>query len=130
MDSDLNENFIGLQWCWDGADAFNLSGESFWPGCYSILNFPIDIRSKLNIGLHVVTLCNGSKASLRLMVEELKLLWNIGITIDGITWKVGIVNGVWDGKGYEKVTCCQGGGSIHGCNVCTFPGIYIFFNHC
>lgn len=126
LNEENNEKLIGLQWCWDGADAFNDSGTNFWPGCYSILNFPIDLRSKLHIGLHVVTLCTGEEASIRLMVEELKSLWTIGILVNGITWKVALINGVWDGRGYEKVTCTQGAGSLFGCNVCTFPGILNF----
>ena len=57
MDLDKNERLIGLQYCWDGADAFNFSGKSFWPGCVSILNFPKDLRSKMHIGMHVISLC-------------------------------------------------------------------------
>ena len=59
MDVNKNERLLGLQYCWDGADAFNFSGKSFWPGCVSIINFPKDLRSKLHIGMHVVTLCEG-----------------------------------------------------------------------
>ena len=122
---ELNERLLGLQWCWDGADIFNKgSGTSFWPGCFSILNFPIDLRSKMHIGLHLNTLCGGFDASLRLMIEELKLLWNHGLLVNGITWKVAMINGVWDGKGYEGVTRTQGSNSLYGCNVCRFPVKY------
>ena len=55
----FNEKLIGLQWCWDGADSFSFSGKSFWPGCISILNFPLDLRSKLHVGMHVISLCEG-----------------------------------------------------------------------
>ena len=55
-----NEKLIGLQWCWDGADSFTFSGKSFWPGCISILNFPLDLRSKLHVGMHVISLCDGN----------------------------------------------------------------------
>ena len=129
MNSDENEKLLGLQWCWDGADAFQIgSGTSFWPGCYSIINFPIDLRSKLHIGLHIVTLCTGTEASLRIMVQELKLLWVHGLLVDGIKWKVAMISGVWDGKGYEGVTRTQGSNSLFGCNVCRFPGInYLLF---
>ena len=34
-----------------------------------------------------------------------------------------MVNGIWDGKGFEQVTKTQGGSSLIGCNACTFPGI-------
>ena len=54
-----NAYLIVLQWCWDGADAFNFSGKSFWPSTVAILNFPIDARKKMNLGLHLVTLCDG-----------------------------------------------------------------------
>ena len=40
IDKSKGEAFIELQWCWDGAAAFTFSGKSFWPGCFSILNFP------------------------------------------------------------------------------------------
>jgi hypothetical protein len=55
-----NQFFIGLQFCWDGADIFNFSGKSMWPLAVSILNFPKDIRDKVNIGLHVLSLCKGT----------------------------------------------------------------------
>jgi hypothetical protein len=64
MDSDKNEKLIGLQWCWDGADSFTFSGKSFWPGCISILNFPLDLRSKLHVGMHVISLCDGELLTL------------------------------------------------------------------
>ncbi len=60
MDKSKNEKLIGLQWCWDGADAFTFSGKSFWPGNISIINFPKDLRGKLDIGMHVITLCAGT----------------------------------------------------------------------
>jgi len=54
-----NEVFIGLQFCWDGADMFEFSGKVIWPLAVSILNFPKDLRDKLNIGLHVIAMCTG-----------------------------------------------------------------------
>ena len=54
------EIFIGLQFCWDGVDMFNFSGKSAWPLVISILNFPKDLRDKLNVGLHLVALCSGN----------------------------------------------------------------------
>jgi len=60
MDTANGQKLIGLQWCWDGADAFTFSGKSFWPGCFSILNFPKDLRGKLHVGMHVTTLCAGN----------------------------------------------------------------------
>ena len=60
MNKGNGEMLIGLQWCWDGADAFTFSGKSFWPGCFSILNFPKDLRGKLHVGMHVTTLCAGT----------------------------------------------------------------------
>ena len=118
-----NERLIGLQWCWDGAESFKKGlGKSFWPGCISIINFPIDLRSKLHIGLHVTTLCTGSDASIGLLADELLLLWNHGLVCDGITWKVALINGVWDGKGFEQVTKTQGSNSLAGCNACKFKG--------
>ena len=39
-------------------------------------------------------------------------------------WRIAIINGIWDGKGYEQVTKTMGSNSQHGCNVCDFHGIY------
>ena len=57
----LNEGevFIGINFCWDGADMFEFSGKQIWPLSISILNFPKDLRDKLNIGLHVIAMCSG-----------------------------------------------------------------------
>ncbi len=38
---------------------FEFSGKSIWPLAVSILNFPKDLRDKMNIGLHVVAMCTG-----------------------------------------------------------------------
>ena len=53
------EAFIGIKFCWDGADMFNFSGKVIWPLAVSILNFPKDLRDKLNIRLHVIAMCSG-----------------------------------------------------------------------
>ena len=54
-----NEKFIGIQFCWDGADTTNTHmNKSMWPLCVSILNFPKDLRDKVGIGMHVVSLCS------------------------------------------------------------------------
>jgi hypothetical protein len=37
------------------------------------------------------------------MVQELQLLWDHGILVNGIRWRVAMINGIWDGKGYEQV---------------------------
>ncbi len=53
------EVFIGINFCWDGADMFEFSGKLIWPLSISILNFPKDLRDQLNLGLHVVAMCSG-----------------------------------------------------------------------
>ena len=58
------------------------------------------------------------------MTEELNLLWSEGIIVNGVRWRIAIINGIWDGKGYEQVTKTMGSNSQHGCNVCDFHGIY------
>ena len=58
------------------------------------------------------------------MVQELQLLWKHGIIVNGVCWRVAIVNGIWDGKGYEQVTKTMGSNSSHGCNTCDFYGVY------
>jgi hypothetical protein len=54
-----DEVFIGINFCWDGADMFEFSGKQIWPLSISILNFPKDLRDELNIGLHVIAMCSG-----------------------------------------------------------------------
>ena len=53
------EVFIDLNFCWDGADMFEFSEKSILPLSITILNFPKDLRDKLNIGLHVIAMCSG-----------------------------------------------------------------------
>jgi len=65
----------------------------------------------------------GCNVTLEIFAEELKQLWSTGIRIGEVTYRVGLVNGIWDGRGYEQVTKTQGGGSHKGCNACDFPGI-------
>ena len=120
-----DEYFIGLQWCWDGAQCFTNGStkQSFWPSSVCILNLPIDLRAKMHIGLHVVSLCNGCQYSLQLLVEDLLPLWTEGIVVDGIKFRVGLVNGVWDGIAFQDVTKTEGSKSLSGCNVCSFEGV-------
>ena len=54
---DPGEILIGLTFCWDGADMFNKSGKCIWPLSVSIINFPHELRIKLNIGMHVIAMC-------------------------------------------------------------------------
>jgi len=65
----------------------------------------------------------GYNASQILLAQELLDLWNHGIVVGSTTWRVALVNGVWDGKGFEKATFTQGGASYSGCNACNFPGV-------
>jgi hypothetical protein len=69
----------------------------------------------------------GADATLHVMCEELKLLWYPGIQIDNVVWRVALINGIWDGKGFEQVTKTMGAQSQQGCNACDFHGIY--FGH-
>ena len=41
--------------------------------------------------------------------------------VNGIYYRVALVSGIWDSRGYEKVTQTQDGGSLAGCNDCNFP---------
>ena len=56
------------------------------------------------------------------MCRELIPLWTEGIIHKGTKYRVAIVNAIFDGKGYEKVTHTQGGASLEGCNACDFGG--------
>ncbi len=58
-----------------------------------------------------------------LFAEELLDLWENPIVYKGITFKVALISGIWDGKGYEKVTHTRGGSSHSGCNKCDFHGV-------
>ena len=64
----------------------------------------------------------GCDATLTVFVKELKCLWSPGMLVDDIYYRVALVSGIWDGRGFEKVTLTQGGGSLAGCNDCNFPG--------
>ncbi len=46
----------------------------------------------------------GSNVTLEIFAEELKELWSPGINIEGINYRIGVVNGIWDGRGFEQVT--------------------------
>jgi len=74
----------------------------------------------LNMYLQCYLGCN---ATLEIFTEELKELWSPGILIGNVIYRIGLVNGIWDGKGFEQVTKTQGTGSLRGCNACDFPGI-------
>lgn len=71
--------------------------------------------------------------------KELKGLWEPGFIVDGITYRVALVNGIFDGKGLELVSKTRGSCSLEGCNTCNFSGysfgvgkqksiIYPFYN--
>ena len=47
---------------------------------------------------------------MEVMIQELQMLWDHGIKVDGVTWRVALVNGIWDGKGFEQVTATMGSG--------------------
>ena len=53
----------------------------------------------------------------------MKELWSVGIKIGEVVYRIGLVNGIWDGRGFEQVTKTQGSASLKGCNACDFPGI-------
>ena len=63
--------------------------------------------------------------TLEIFAKELVELWNPGIHINGTVYRVGIISAIFDGKGFEQVTKTQGGSSLVGCNVCTFPGLWV-----
>ena len=66
--------------------------------------------------------CIGCNVTLEIFAEELKHLWSDGIRIGDIIYRIGLLNGIWDGRGFEQVTKTQGTGSHKGCNKCDFPG--------
>ena len=55
-----NDRLIGLQFCWDGADTSDYANKTFWPLLVCILNFPKDLRDKLNLEMHMVALYGGN----------------------------------------------------------------------
>lgn len=65
--------------------------------------------------------------TLEIFANELVELWNPGITINGIVYRIGLVSAIFDGKGFEQVTKTQGSASLEGCNACDFPGFW--FGH-
>jgi hypothetical protein len=117
-----NERFIGLALCSDGIDIYNMSGKCTNPVQVSIMNLPPNMRNKLHVGLFLWAIDKGSDAALSVIVDELLKLWTVGIPVDDLVYRVGLVCVVLDGKGYEKVRKQQGGGSYAGCTDCDLGG--------
>ena len=42
--------------------------------------------------------------TLEIFAAELQGLWNPGLIVNDITYRIGVVNGIWDGRGFEQVT--------------------------
>ena len=61
---------------------------------------------------------------MEIMIQELEMLWEHGILVNDVKWRVALINGIWDGKGFEQVTKTMGSNSGHGCNVCDFGGVH------
>ena len=64
----------------------------------------------------------GLNATLEVFAHEMLELWLPGLTIDNVVYRIALVNGIFDGKGYEQVTKTRGSCSLEGCNACDFPG--------
>ena len=86
---------------------------------YLLVYCSLFAKNLINVSFFTV----GADCSQAIFANELLDLWNIGIELNGIRWRVAVVNGVWDGKGLEKVTFTQGSGALTGCNLCKFLGI-------
>ncbi len=63
-----------------------------------------------------------ANVTLEIFAKEFKKLCSSGISIEGITYRIGVVNGIWDGRGFDQVTKTQGGASLAVCNSYHFPG--------
>jgi hypothetical protein len=121
-DHDPNGVPIYLQICWDGATMFNfLKGKSFWPLCYSIMNLPPSLRNKVNIGLHVATMCNEAMASQKVFAEEMLDLWMDPIECNGVSYYCVVTQILMDGPGRQKYCRVRSTTSFDGCNICDFP---------
>ena len=72
----------------------------------------------------------GCDVTLEIFAEELMELWSPGIKVNNVIYRIGLVNGIWDGKGFEQVTKTQGTGSHRGCNACEFTGITFAHSVC
>jgi hypothetical protein len=105
-----NEKLIGLELCWDGTNPFKESSvtKSIWPLFISILNFPSSLRGKLHTGMHLLALDDGSNAIWEPIMMEFQELWNHGIRIDNITYRVAILRVTLDGRGLESLTKTSG----------------------
>ena len=58
--------------------------------------------------INKVLLYLGCDATLTVFVKELKCLWSLGMLVDDIYYRIALVFGIWDGRGFEKVTLTQG----------------------
>ena len=66
---------------------------------------------------------------MNIFAKELLSLWNDGITVGTVKFRFAIINGIFDGKGFEQVTKTQGSCSHEGCNACNFPGFSFGVGH-
>jgi hypothetical protein len=113
---------IGIQMSWDGAQVFDTNRHSMWPIFWSILNFPPEFRDKPFIGMHMASIDTCTQASLQILVDELKLLWEEGFYMNGRRYVVALISIICDGRGREKIRKVQGAGSHAGCHLCDFRG--------
>ena len=111
-----DEILIGIFICWDGVEINNIKNcDSFWPLSYWILNFPVELRYKQYLGLHIALLDLGYYASLDLFFDEMLYLWNNNIIVNNKKYKVAIIGTNFDTRGREKFDNVQGAGSLEGC---------------
>lgn len=116
---------IGINW--DGTLVFRGNrSKSMWPLNYCIFNMPPPLRMKMHLGMHMAFLDVGSRISCDIMALELDDLWINPIMCKGIAYHVAVLAESFDGRGFEKYYCCQGGGSCAGCPKCKdFNGSFI-----
>ena len=53
--------------------------------------------------------------TLEVFAKELRELWDPGIIVNGIMYRVGVVSAIFDGKGFDQITKTQGSVSLEGC---------------
>lgn len=58
--------------------------------------------------MHVAGFDKGNAAVLILSTDELKILWDVGITVDGVQYRIAVVYIIGDGPGLCKIMCTTG----------------------
>jgi hypothetical protein len=82
------------------------------------MNLPPSMRSKIHIGMHVASFCDGGMASQRVLADELLDLWHNPICVDNVNYYVVVSQTLFDGPGRSSYMQLRATTSFDGCGLC------------